>query len=112
MEAKNKNIRIYTDQKGQAPFSKWMKSIKDPVIKARIRARLDRLNLGNYGDHKPVGSGVSELRLAFGSGYRVYYADLDDVIVILLCGGDKSSQEKDIKKAKELWLELKERCNE
>lgn len=82
MDAKNKNIRIYTDQKGQAPFSKWMKSIKAPII----RARLDRLNLGNYVS-KSVGNGVSELRLASGSGYRVYYADLDDVIVILLCGG-------------------------
>lgn len=112
MEAKNKIIRIYTDKKGKSPFNHWLKSLKQPIVKARIRARLDRLQLGNYGDFKSVGEGVYELRLTHGPGYRIYYADYDDVIIILLCGGDKCSQDMDIKKAKAYWKELKERSNE
>jgi len=68
--------------------------------------------LGNLGDCKPVGDGVSELRLAFGSGYRIYFAEKDNIIVILLCAGDKGSQQKDIKAAKMYWHELKERSDE
>lgn len=112
MEVKNKIIRVYTDLKGKAPFNQWLNSIKDSGLKARIRVRLDRLSLGNYGDYKSVGDGVHELRLAFGPGYRIYYTDFDDVIVILLCGGNKGSQERDIKKAKLIWRELKERSDE
>lgn len=112
MKAKSKTIRIYTDSTGEAPFNRWLKSIKDPTLRARIRARLDRLSLGNYGDYKSVGDGVCELRLTFGPGYRIYYVDLDEVVVILLWGGNKSSQERDIKKAKHFWRELKERSDE
>lgn len=90
----------------------WLNNLKDPTIRMRIRRRLDRLELGNLGDCKPVGEGVSELRLAFGSGYRIYFAEEDDVIIILLCAGDKSSQKNDIKTAKIYWHELEEKSNE
>lgn len=112
MEIKNKIIRIYTDQRGRVPFDKWLKSIKDVSSRARIRARIDRLSLGNYGDHKSVGHGVQELRLGFGPGYRVYFAEHGELIVILLCAGDKSTQEKDINNAIKYWQELKGRSNE
>jgi len=95
---------------GKAPFSDWLNSLKDPVTRLRIRRRLDRLEIGNFGDCKPIGEGVSELRLAFGPGYQIYFTEQDDVIIILLCAGDKSSQKKDIKTAKQYWQELQERA--
>lgn len=74
----------------------------------RIRARLDRLEKGNLGDYQSVGSGVFELRLHFGAGYRIYFGEVDRTIILLLCGGDKSTQGRDIEQAKEYWLEYKE----
>ena len=72
------------------------------------RTRLDRLEGGNFGDCQSVGSGVFELRLHFGPGYRVYFGEVDRTIVLLLCGGDKSTQTRDIQRAKTYWLEYKE----
>ena len=83
-------------------FDKWFRQLKDIRAAARIQMRLDRLAAGNPGDVKPVGGGVSELRIDYGPGYRVYYQQKGDVLVILLNGGDKSSQTKDIKRAFEL----------
>jgi putative addiction module killer protein len=71
----------------------------------RILVRVSRLQRGNYGDYKSVGEGVSELRMFFGSGYRVYFGERGNNLIVLLCGGDKSSQDKDIEKAKEYWQE-------
>ena len=71
----------------------------------RIFTRLDRVETGNLGDHRSVGEDVSELRFHFGSGYRVYYGETDDIIVLILCGGDKSSQKNDVLKAKQYWKE-------
>ena len=102
-----KQVRIYKTPAGIEPFTQWIESIKDKVINARIRTRLARLYLGNEGDHEPVGSGVAELRLHFGSGYRIYYAKLGEVTIILLNGGDKKSQSKDIELAKQYWAEFK-----
>jgi putative addiction module killer protein len=76
-----------------------MRVLKDRQAKARILARIDRLGLGNPGDVKPVGSGVSEMRIDYGPGYRVYYIQSGPVVVVLLCGGDKSTQSADIKRA-------------
>lgn len=108
----HKNLRNYATLSGKVPFLEWLNSLKDPSTRLRIRRRLDRLELGNLGDCEPVGEGVSELRLFFGSGYRIYFAEQDNEIIILLCAGDKGSQKKDIKTAKMYWNELKERSDE
>jgi len=83
-------------------FSEWLLRLRDAGARARIAARIDRLALGNFGDVQPVGEGVSELRLHFGPGYRVYFVRRGRMIVVLLCGGDKGTQVKDIKTAKML----------
>lgn len=88
-------------------FSKWVQSLRDKTTQARILDRVYRLSDGNFGDCKSVGDGVSELRLAFGPGYRIYYTLRGNVLVILLVGGDKSTQTKDIAKAKQLVKELR-----
>ena len=113
MSAKNhKLLKIYSSTTGKEPFSEWLDSIKDRIVRARIRRRLDLLEMGHYGDCKSVGQGVYELRLQFGAGYRIYFAELDNTIIILLCAGDKNSQAKDIKNAKNYWLELQEQSYE
>ncbi|MEI7846171.1 MAG: type II toxin-antitoxin system RelE/ParE family toxin [Chloroflexota bacterium] len=89
-------------------FKKWFSALKDKRAKARIDVRIKRVSLGNFGDVEPVGNGVSELRIDYGAGYRVYFVKRDNIIVILLCGGDKSTQSKDIQKAHDLALRLKE----
>ena len=102
---KPKTLIDYTDSSGNIPLQVWLNGL-DTMISIRIRARLRRVALGNFGDAKPVGSGVSELRLDFGSGYRVYFAQHDTEIVVLLCGGDKSTQSKDIEIAQAFWLDF------
>jgi putative addiction module killer protein len=89
-------------------FTKWFKSLKDPRAKAKIQARIDRVEMGHFGDARPVGDGVSELRIFYGPGYRVYFVQRGAVVVILLLGGDKSSQQTDIAKAKETARDLEE----
>jgi putative addiction module killer protein len=81
-------------------FNKWLTSLRDARAKAKIQVRITRLSLGNAGDVKPVGEGVSEMRISEGKGYRVYFVSKGDVLIILLCGGDKSSQQSDINNAK------------
>jgi putative addiction module killer protein len=80
-------------------FEKWHSGLKDREAAIRIATRITRIQQGNFGDHHAVGKGVSELRLTYGPGYRVYYTIKDNVVVILLCGGDKSTQDADIKRA-------------
>jgi putative addiction module killer protein len=89
-----------------AEFIAWLTGLRDVQARARITKRIDRLAGGNLGDARPVGGGVSELRLDFGSGYRIYYARRGDVVVILLCGGDKGSQARDIERARALAREV------
>lgn len=98
-----KFLAIYEAPDGSKPYSQWLSSLKDRVVIARINARLGRVEAGNFGDTKPVGQGVMELRFAFGSGYRVYYGIDRDLIVIILIGGDKSSQRTDIERAQGYW---------
>ena len=100
----------YEAPNGKCPIRDWLDEL-DTATAARIEARLKRVSFGNFGDVKAVGQGVSELRIKFGSGYRVYFAQHGDQIVILLCGGDKASQEKDIEKAKSYWIDFKRRNN-
>lgn len=89
-----------------ARFTKWFKSLKDRRAKARIQAKIDRVEMGHFGDVASVGEGVSELRIFYGPGYRVYFVQKDALVVILLSGGDKSSQKADIAKAKEIAKQL------
>ncbi|NEQ98953.1 MAG: type II toxin-antitoxin system RelE/ParE family toxin [Cyanothece sp. SIO2G6] len=89
-------------------FASWFKELRDRRAKARIQARIDRMSLGNLGDFKAVGDGVCEIRIHYGPGYRVYYKKQGDMIIILLCGGDKSSQVSDIKKAKQIAKQVED----
>jgi putative addiction module killer protein len=89
-------------------FRDWLKGLRDRQAVARISTRIIRLRLGNPGDVAPVGDGVSELRLMFGPGYRVYFAKKGQELILLLAGGDKSSQASDIETAKQLWRDWKD----
>ncbi len=89
-------------------FHAWFETLRDSKAKARILARLRSATYGNFGDCEPVGAGVSEMRVHVGAGYRVYYVRTKRTVYILLTGGDKSSQKKDIARAKQLALEWKE----
>ncbi|HMU35117.1 MAG TPA: type II toxin-antitoxin system RelE/ParE family toxin [Pyrinomonadaceae bacterium] len=87
-------------------FVKWLLGLRDAKARARIYARIDRLEMGNPGDVKPVGEGVSEIRIDYGPGYRLYFMQRGSTLVILLAGGDKGSQAKDIKRAKSIATEF------
>ena len=87
-------------------FEQWLKRLRDRRAKVSIVSRIERIEDGNFGDHKSVGSGISELRINVGQGYRVYYTTRDNRVVILLCGGDKSSQQKDIHRAQHMVNQL------
>ena len=102
-------IDFYQFPNGREPFGEWLLSMRDTSIRRRIQARLVAIETGNLGDHRSVSDGVWELRLDFGPGYRIYYGEVDNTVVLLLCGGDKSSQRRDIERAKNYWREYKER---
>lgn len=89
-------------------FDAWLRGLKDLRARAKVQARLDRLALGNPGDVRPVGQGVSEIRVDQGPGYRVYYVRHRSTVILLLCGGDKRTQSRDIKLAQQMAQELKE----
>ena len=93
-------------------FRKWMERLKDTIGKAHINRRIDRLSRGNPGDVESIGEGCSEMRIHYGPGYRVYYKDTGKEIIIILCSGDKSTQQNDIAKAKQLAREEEEDDNE
>ena len=103
---KNYLIKKYQAPSGNVPFDDWFANLPDQ-IQARIETRLDRLSLGNFGDCSSIGGGVYELRFFFGPGYRVYFGLLNQTLVLLLCGGNKNSQRKDIRLAQTLWREFK-----
>jgi putative addiction module killer protein len=86
-------------------FDRWLRKLRDPQAKARVEMRIRRLSLGNAGDVQPIGEGLSEMRIDYGPGYRVYYMQKSKVLVLLLCGGDKSTQQKDIAKARKIAAE-------
>ncbi|AXH95006.1 type II toxin-antitoxin system RelE/ParE family toxin [Ornithinimicrobium avium] len=90
-----------------ATFDRWLGKLKDQRAAARVLVRINRLAAGNPGDVKPVGQGVSEMRINYGPGYRIYYLTHDDRVVLLLTGGDKSTQETDIRKAHDIAAEWK-----
>lgn len=98
-----KQLIIYQTKDGKEPFTRWRKNLGDKMMIARIDRRLDRVREGNYGDYKPVGERVYELRLFFGAGYRIYFAEDGDTLILLLSGGDKGSQARDIRAAQGYW---------
>jgi putative addiction module killer protein len=89
-------------------YTDWFGKLKDASVRTRIAARVDRLEEGNPGDSRSVGSGIIELKINFGPGYRVYYTQRGDTLILLLCGGDKSTQDKDIARAKLLLAQYEE----
>ena len=87
-------------------FTRWLNGLRDQRARIRVTARIRRLSLGNFGDVKPIGGGISEMRVDYGPGYRVYFVQRGETLVILLAGGDKSTQDRDIARARDLAREL------
>ena len=108
-EAQPRDVQRYTTADGKIPFAKWFDALKDTQAKYRIDLRLNRLQLGNLGDYRSVGEGVCELKINYGPGYRIYFGQIGTTIILLLCGGDKSSQDRDIGLAIEYWNDYKRR---
>ncbi len=104
-----KDVLAYQTREGKVPFNEWLNGLGDQNAVARILARLARLRQGGLGDCKGVGEGVFELRVDYGPGYRVYFGQKGRALVILLCGGDKRTQEKDIRCARKYWQDYQNR---
>ncbi len=104
-----KKIVHYMASDGKSVFQGWFRKLRDGTAKFKITRRLTQAKRGNFGDTKPVGQGVHEMRIDYGPGYRVYYANDGDMIIVLLCGGDKSTQNEDPKRAENYWATYKKR---
>ena len=102
-----KQVIYYTTIDGKCPYQDWYKKL-DKSVRQQVDRRIDRLEEGNYGDYKRISNDLFELRFKIGSGYRIYFIESQDVIILILCAGDKSSQSKDIAKAKTIINEIKE----
>lgn len=109
MEAQPREIQRYIKPDGKIPFDQWFNSLRDANAKSRIDLRISRVSIGNLGDYRSLGEGVYELRIYYGPGYRVYFGQIGTTIVLLLCGGDKSTQSEDIQIAKEYWNDYRNR---
>ena len=105
LKSKPKRIKYYRTADGKIPFLHWFDSLRNLTAKDEIRSRLNRVRLGNYGDCKSVRDGVLELR--FRSGIRIYFTEIGDIVVLLFCGGDKETQDRDVTKAKLYWKDFK-----
>ncbi|MEH6473616.1 MAG: type II toxin-antitoxin system RelE/ParE family toxin [Halopseudomonas sp.] len=108
-QASKKKTLEYLTSDNESPYSDWLKALGDVRAKTKVTRATHNMSLGNFGDHKGVGDSVMERRLTYGPGYRIYYAMDGNQIVLLLTGGDKSSQQKDIEKAKAYWADYKAR---
>lgn len=102
-------IEYYITLYGKTPFLDWLGSLRDIKARGKIRTRLDRVQVGNLGDYRSVGKGVWELKIDYGPGYRVYFGQIGSTVILLLCGGDKSTQQQDISKAQEYWADYERR---
>ncbi len=109
MNIKPQNVQEYLTEDKKNPYSEWISSLKDTQAQYIIDARLVRVRRGLFGNCKPVGKGVLELKIPYGPGYRVYFGRDGDTIVILLCGGTKRTQKKDIKQAQVYWEDYQRR---
>ncbi|MDO8445172.1 MAG: type II toxin-antitoxin system RelE/ParE family toxin [Deltaproteobacteria bacterium] len=103
------NVKYYETENGERPFQEWLDSLKDITGRAKVHIRIDRARLGNFGDTNSVGEGVHELKINYGPGYRIYYALDGKRLILLLFGGDKSKQSRDINQAKAYWKDQKRR---
>ena len=106
MEPRPRELLEYVAESGRCPFADWINGL-DRQSRALVRKRLNRLRLGNLGDARSVGDGVKELRIHVGPGYRVYFGEDGETLVVLLCGGDKGSQDDDISRAKRYWADYR-----
>jgi len=111
MDGKPRELKTYETEDGSAPFLDWLNNLRDRKARAIIKKRLDRIALGNLGDTKSVGEGVFELRIDYGPGYRVYFAQVGTIVLLLLCGGDKRTQDQDIVTAKTYLNHFNQREN-
>ena len=107
MEATERILKLFCLQCGSAPFADWFSRLRDIRAKQKVIARLANVRSGSLGNTRAVGEGVQELKIDYGPGYRVYFGQAGNEIVILLCGGDKRTQDEDIKQAKAFWKEYK-----
>lgn len=105
-------LKVYESLNGAQPLMDWLRGLKDLKARTAIRMRLDRMKLGNFGQCEPVGEGVSEMKIDLGPGYRVYFGMIGRTIVLLLCGGDKKTQNKDIRHALDYFRDHKRREKE
>ena len=105
-------IRVYVTRDGKTPFVEWLGKLRDRSARTRIRIQLDRILLGNPGDRKSLGHGLYEMRIHYGPGYRVYYGKEGSHIVLLLCGGNKSTQRSDIRLANKYWQDYRNRSDD
>jgi putative addiction module killer protein len=105
MDAVPRTVRLYVTDSGVSPFEEWFDQLADARAQQRVLARITRLRLGNPGDWKALGAGLFELRVDYGPGYRVYFGQQGKVTVILVGGGTKTTQERDIKQARDYWYE-------
>ncbi|MBI4126822.1 MAG: type II toxin-antitoxin system RelE/ParE family toxin [Deltaproteobacteria bacterium] len=104
-------LHYFRDPRGRSPLFEWLEDLKDRKARTIIEVRIDRLSFGNFGDCRSLGHGLMELRIHFGPGYRIYFARRGEVIVLLLCGGEKGSQKSDLKKASTYWQAYREANN-
>jgi putative addiction module killer protein len=102
------DVRVFKYEDGYCPYEEWLGSLDDRAARVRIAKRMTRVERGHFGDHRALGDGVWELRFHFGPGYRIYFGRVGDVILLLLAGGDKGSQERDVVSAKRLWQQYEE----
>jgi putative addiction module killer protein len=112
MAVRPKDVQLYVTEEGKSPAEDWLNGLRDRKARAAINARIGRLRLGLVGNAREVGEGVHELKVDVGQGYRIYFGNVSNVVVLLLCGGDKRTQKADIKRAKEFWLDYQERAKE
>ena len=107
MEARPREIQRYVTPDGRNPFDEWFYKLRDTKAKTIINKRLNRVNFGSLGNYRSVGEGVCELKIDYGSGYRIYFGQIGTTLILLLCAGDKNTQDQDIRKAIEYWTDYR-----
>ncbi len=109
MEVKTRIVKEYLTTEGRNPFRSWLEDLKDIKAQCIIDAKIINIRRGNFGNYKAIGNGVMEFKIDYGPGYRIYFGFDGNVLVILLCGGTKKTQDKDIRKSHEFWDDYKGR---